>query len=178
MNTKLFSEAMNEVNDRYYEEAANYQVKKKKNGWLKWGAMAACLCLVVVGALFITNEQSDPQGNSDFTAPYYSLSETEHLCVEVVEVGFYTYKAKVVDTGNNSIYPLGTEVGVNVNFGYTEILMSDGTFFNDGVDDTSLRLENIGWDVGSILYVEFEAYTETNKYPNLLFASHIRQADE
>ena len=28
MNTKLFSEAMSEVNDKYYEEAANYHCKK------------------------------------------------------------------------------------------------------------------------------------------------------
>ena len=34
MNAKLFSEAMNEVNDKYYEEAANYHCKKYrwKNG--------------------------------------------------------------------------------------------------------------------------------------------------
>ncbi len=27
MNTKLFSEAISEVNDKYYEEAANYHCK-------------------------------------------------------------------------------------------------------------------------------------------------------
>lgn len=47
MNAKLFSEAMSEVNDKYYEEAANYHCKK--HGWVKWGAMAACLCLVIGG---------------------------------------------------------------------------------------------------------------------------------
>lgn len=44
MNAKLFSEAMNEVNDMYYQEAANYQYKKR--GWIKWGTLAACLLLV------------------------------------------------------------------------------------------------------------------------------------
>ena len=34
MNTKLFSEAMSEVNDKYYEEAANYHCKK--HGWVKF----------------------------------------------------------------------------------------------------------------------------------------------
>ena len=45
MNAKLFSEAMSEVNDKYYEEAENYHCKKHR--WVKWGAMAACLCLAV-----------------------------------------------------------------------------------------------------------------------------------
>ena len=40
MTTKLFSEAISEVGDKYYEEAANYHCKK--HGWIKWSAMAAC----------------------------------------------------------------------------------------------------------------------------------------
>lgn len=52
MNKKKFSEAMTEVNDKYYEEAAHYERKRKKPIWLKWGAVAACLCLVVVGGIF------------------------------------------------------------------------------------------------------------------------------
>lgn len=54
MNTKLFSEAMNEVNDKYYEEAANYH--HKKHGWVKWSAMAACFAFVFFIALsFLPN---------------------------------------------------------------------------------------------------------------------------
>lgn len=49
MSKKKFSEAMTEVNDKYYEEAARYERKRKTPLWLKWGAMAACLCLVVGG---------------------------------------------------------------------------------------------------------------------------------
>ena len=36
MNPKKFSEAMGEVKDGYYEEAANYQPRHKKNSWIKW----------------------------------------------------------------------------------------------------------------------------------------------
>lgn len=35
MNKKGFAEAMNMVNDKYYEEAANYQCKKKKTYGVK-----------------------------------------------------------------------------------------------------------------------------------------------
>ena len=46
MNAELFSEAMSEVDDRYYEEAANYHYKKF--GWKKWSIAAACLASVLV----------------------------------------------------------------------------------------------------------------------------------
>lgn len=51
MNTRQFFEAMNEVSDKYYEEAASYHSKKHKR--IKWSAMAACLCIVAAGAFAI-----------------------------------------------------------------------------------------------------------------------------
>lgn len=47
MNTKKFSDAMSELDIKYVDEATNYKKKVKRPAWLKWGAMAACLCLVV-----------------------------------------------------------------------------------------------------------------------------------
>lgn len=51
MNAKLFSEAMSNVNDRYYEEAESYH--HKKHGWIKWSAAAACLAAVFAAALSV-----------------------------------------------------------------------------------------------------------------------------
>ena len=34
---------------------AKVQKKTKKNAWVKWCAMAACLCLVAVGAIGLYN---------------------------------------------------------------------------------------------------------------------------
>ena len=51
MTTKKFSNALGNIDESYVDEAANYTVKKKSNAWLKWGAIAACFCLVV-GAVF------------------------------------------------------------------------------------------------------------------------------
>ena len=45
MNTKLFSEAMSEVNDKYYEEAENYHCPK--NRWIKFASLAACAAIVL-----------------------------------------------------------------------------------------------------------------------------------
>ena len=49
MNSKKFSEAMSELDSKYVDEAINYKKKSKKPIWIKWGAIAACLCLVVTG---------------------------------------------------------------------------------------------------------------------------------
>ncbi len=67
MNAKKFSDAMSELDDKYIDEAINYKKKVKKSrkktnkhSMIKWGAMAACLCLIVAGAFtlphFIGND--------------------------------------------------------------------------------------------------------------------------
>lgn len=51
MNTKKFSEAMNEIGDKYYEEAINYRKNTKKPVWAKWGIVAAAiLCFFTITA--------------------------------------------------------------------------------------------------------------------------------
>ena len=62
MNVKLFSEALSEVNDKYYEEAANYHCKK--HGWVKWSAMAACLTVVLFTALSVLPNYFRQQGTT------------------------------------------------------------------------------------------------------------------
>ena len=59
MNAKKFSEAMSEVDDKYYEEAINYKKRAKKPVWAKWGTVAACLCLVL-GAVFTVPKLTQP----------------------------------------------------------------------------------------------------------------------
>lgn len=52
MNAKIFSEAMNEIDDKYYEEAIVYKKKRKK--WIGWGAaVAAFLCFFSMTALAV-----------------------------------------------------------------------------------------------------------------------------
>ena len=50
MNAAQFSHALGKVNDKYIMEAITYE-RKKKSGWLKWGAMAACFGLILTAAL-------------------------------------------------------------------------------------------------------------------------------
>ena len=67
MNAKLFSEAMSEVNDKYYVEAASYHYKK--HGWVKWGAMAACLTVVLFTALSVLPDYFRQQGTTPPDGP-------------------------------------------------------------------------------------------------------------
>ena len=66
MKAKKFSEALGNVRDEYVSEAIAYQSKRKSRSWLKWGVVAACLCLIMVATIplwrgnFVSN-----QGNED-----------------------------------------------------------------------------------------------------------------
>ena len=59
-NEKLY-EVLGDINEKYVKEAREYH-KAKKPVWIKWGAMAACLCLVVVGALGVPALQGEYGG--------------------------------------------------------------------------------------------------------------------
>ena len=58
MNAKKFSDAMSELNTEYVDEAPNNKKNAKRIGWIKWGAMAACLILTV-GIVFWSSTTHD-----------------------------------------------------------------------------------------------------------------------
>lgn len=51
MNTKVFSEAMGEINEKYLVEAVQYQKKDNPHGWVMWGTLAVCLILCLIVSL-------------------------------------------------------------------------------------------------------------------------------
>lgn len=51
MNTEKFSDAMNELNLEYVDEAICYPQKKRKNPWVRWISIAACFALAAGLAL-------------------------------------------------------------------------------------------------------------------------------
>lgn len=56
MNPQLFSQALGNINDKYITEALQYQKNRKNTTWLKWGAIAACACLIIsLGTFLFTN---------------------------------------------------------------------------------------------------------------------------
>lgn len=55
MNTKAFSKALSEVDDRYVCEAIEYSTKSRRPVWIKWAAAAACLCLALAATIYMTS---------------------------------------------------------------------------------------------------------------------------
>lgn len=56
MKTEIFEEAMGEIHDRYYEEAAGYRGRQKKaHHRIYYSAAAACAALAVIAGLSLTN---------------------------------------------------------------------------------------------------------------------------
>ena len=92
MTTKLFSEAISEVGDKYYEEAANYHCKK--HGWIKWSAMAACLTVVLFTALSVLPDyfRHIPDGltaaNGNGTARVI-VDKSGNIVEDTVRLNFY-----------------------------------------------------------------------------------------
>lgn len=63
MTSEKLYEAIGDINDKHIKEAK--QVRKAKQPiWFKWGAMAACLCLVVVGLAILLQRDFNPSGVS------------------------------------------------------------------------------------------------------------------
>ena len=53
MKKNKILESMEYVDDEIIEEADGYASAKKKHGWLKYGGMAACFCLVLAGTFVV-----------------------------------------------------------------------------------------------------------------------------
>ena len=52
MTAKKFSAALGGIGESYIDEAVSYVPKRKKNTWVKWVSVAACLSLMIAGGLF------------------------------------------------------------------------------------------------------------------------------
>lgn len=79
MNSRRFSEAMGEIDDRYVDEAVGYKKKAQKPGWIRWGAIAVCLAIMIyAGTKLFVQEPSDSgpgSSNQGSDLPMLAISE-------------------------------------------------------------------------------------------------------
>lgn len=74
MKKEQLYEAIGDINENYINDAHMTAKKKSHSVWVKWVAMAACLCLVVVGAFSLM-----PNSNhSTHKAPTILFSDSEY----------------------------------------------------------------------------------------------------
>ena len=144
-------DAIGFIDDQLVEKADEYTGVKKKNTWIKWGAMAACLCLVV-GAVMVfhqpkyTTMTGDPikeaggvNSAGSEMAGYYSVAifPAERTTEEVKDA--YTEKIYEVEAQNEQGFGeyLPTELPSGYHFGNASIYV---TTMNDGTVYKMLRI--------------------------------------
>ena len=109
MNSKKFSEAVGELDTRYVDEAIGYKKNKtyKKPVWVKLGAMAACLCLVIVGGVMFTQNSGNNVPNPEMVQipnPFITVTSVEEMeeyldfKVPVLDKEVETYSVLVEDS--------------------------------------------------------------------------------
>ena len=152
-----------DILNRYFDIKADLAAKKKpkKRTWVKWASLAACLCLVIAGALTIPYLQNEPPHGQGIMVPLNTLPQAETMSVELVEWYWNGFRGIVVDASDNSIFSAGDELEVHFDDS-TEILLDDGTVmvFNTKESDTNA----IGWKDGTIVTVKFATYDEDRTF--------------
>lgn len=156
MNSKIFFEAMNEVDDKYYEEAINYKKKAKKPARLKWGAFAACLCLVAVGAVVLLQQRilipgdistAGGRDGSMYSIAVYPATEREEN-VDSAEVVSLT-ESEALDNPLAEYLPRQLPDGFHYGRGNIyNTIMKDGTQYN------MLRVEYISGTIPELQFAE------------------------
>lgn len=100
MNAKKFSDAMSELDTKYVDEALNYKKKSPKPFWVKWGAMAACLCLIISSMFLLKHAEYNNIGGSDGIVMLFTEAE-------VVEV--FSPRSVLVEITEENIYNANTD---------------------------------------------------------------------
>ena len=55
MKKEKLYEAIGEIDDNYINDAHLITKKTSRTAWIKWGAMAACFCLILVGGILLNS---------------------------------------------------------------------------------------------------------------------------
>lgn len=166
MKSENILDAIGMINEEAVREAKEYY-RPKSRSWVKWGAMVACLCLVVSLATIIPSvlQQEAPEQHS-------TGAHLEFISTELIEWESNGFKAVVVDTGNSSLFPVGAKLTVIFREQNTEIILDNGTSYGYG----EIQIDDIGWDVGTVIDVGFgvyEEYAEKKEYGNKVYAYHV-----
>ena len=139
MNRKDLYKGFNEVENDILERSETVFKNKKKPIWLKWGAMAACLCLVIVGAFMAPNligeqypqqlinkinaEETYPEAPGSLEVIYKSMDELVADADMIVRISVNAQKTEVLDGYRqvhtsvtiNDIYKGNLKTGDSVN---------------------------------------------------------------
>ena len=130
MNTRKFSDAISEVDDKYYEEAANYQRKRKKSIWILCAGIAAMLAITAyTGIRFL------PQKTPELPVERPMLTISENISDGM---GFESYRAYGISELINA-NPWNTSLEISTLPVYRNPLTYDENFIASGADFDEMR---------------------------------------
>lgn len=150
-NEKLY-EVLGDINEKHINEARAYH-KAKKPGWVKWGAMAACLCLMICAVAIpnlINNTDIPEQGAGNFTSMlfvnntlYQRVDHKDNLAdkeSEFVYLGEIETKVDVSQTPTENFQTNDDIIGGKVyQYGEDIVVLVDGDYLLYSVDDAPVR---------------------------------------
>lgn len=101
MNREDLFKSISGVDEEILERSET-DAKKKKTVWVKWGALAACLCLVVAGGIWkISNLPTKGEPSSDYsvseegiTIPALEVSLSKEAAAMSDMIGFFIYEGR------------------------------------------------------------------------------------
>ena len=100
MNREDLYQSFNKIDDDILERSET-SVKKKSSTWVKWGTMAACLCLVVGGIVWGTKTLSpkeEPSGyvvsEEGITIPPMEVALSKDAAAMSDMIGFFIYEGR------------------------------------------------------------------------------------
>lgn len=137
MNSKKFSEAISEVDDKYYEEVINYQATKSfKRRWLV-ALAAAIMTFSLIGAGAAISQYVDRVEMSErFEGiEHYDLSENKKIEIsEVAEIGEIFIVPDAITTNREKI-----TIKNNSSAEITVYLYSSDNDFNDAIQEMKIE---------------------------------------
>ena len=150
MSNENIYDGITGIREDIVQKAENYQFKKKdkkasgRKAWMKWGAMAACACLVVGVGAFMLDRGGDQEANSgggggesgtvfmSYAGPVFPLNvldDTTGIVAERnIDIDFAPYETQVE---NHEIY--GEETGYR--YHETESFVTDSYLLSNSTNE-------------------------------------------
>lgn len=91
MKKEKILDAMEYIDEKLIEEAVNYKKEKRFKSITKWGVMAACLGLALMGVIVANNILKDGNNGENITVDDLGLSDDENSTDDVAANQSYVY---------------------------------------------------------------------------------------
>lgn len=182
--------AMEYIDPSIIDEVEAYK-PKKSHAWVKWSAMAACLCICIVGAakLYPALQNPDngaetghgiaeydgpvPGGFNDFEAPKKEGNEDSDTEVDAhMMIGHYDKSLNEPDMAvynghyelSNSLKAAINEFGDGVTYRVVVEVFKDGTVIDSGSPEVNFEMERLAGEKYVVAHEIYEDTLERNEY--------------